>query len=143
MSRGQAINTFGSGLVSDLNAITTPNNVLTDALNGAFLTMNGNELVLQNDMGNTDLIIGSGTDKVSLSEGFIPIGMKEHGGIIYIVSHNPSTSETEIGSFPGPIHNGGDPTEDAMENTKVIVSTATNNEYPSTDLFSPKLYLNC
>jgi len=103
-SKGAAINTFTDGLVSDLNAITTPNSVLTDVKNGTILTFNGNELVLQNDMGNTDLGVNSNIDttKVSLSEGFIPVGVKEHGGIIYIVSHNPSSKETEIGSFPSP-----------------------------------------
>ena len=30
-TKGQSINTFKDGLVSDLNAITTPNTVLTDA----------------------------------------------------------------------------------------------------------------
>jgi hypothetical protein len=41
-------------------------------------------------------------EKVKLKDGFIPIGIKEHGDIVYIVSHNPKTKESEIGSFPGP-----------------------------------------
>ena len=100
MSKNEAINSFAGGLVSDLNAIATPPSVLTDALNATLLTFNGNELVLQNDMGNTDLTDGGG--KVQLTTGFIPIGVKEHGGIIYIISNNPTTKETEIGSFPSP-----------------------------------------
>jgi bifunctional DNA-binding transcriptional regulator/antitoxin component of YhaV-PrlF toxin-antitoxin module len=41
-------------------------------------------------------------EKVKLKEGYIPIGVKEHGDIIYIVSYNPEEKRTEIGSFPGP-----------------------------------------
>ena len=37
------------GLNKDLNPIVTPNNVLTDNLNGTFITFNGDELSLQND----------------------------------------------------------------------------------------------
>ena len=50
--RKEAINTFQNGLVYDLNPITTPDNVLTDNVNGTFITFNGDELALQNDAGN-------------------------------------------------------------------------------------------
>lgn len=90
----ESTNTFSDGLISDLNPLTTPNTVLTDALNATLLTFNGNELVLQNDMGNAKI------EGCKLSEGFIPLGIKEHGGILYIVSTNGE--ETEIGSFPSP-----------------------------------------
>nr|DAR76552.1 MAG TPA: hypothetical protein [Caudoviricetes sp.] len=65
--------------------MTTPNNVLTDALNATITTMNGNENVLQNDMGNARV------ESAYLPEGYIPIGMKEYGGVIYIASYNPVT----------------------------------------------------
>jgi hypothetical protein len=51
--RQEQINTFNGGLVYDLNPLVTPNSVLTDAVNGTFITFNGNELSLQNDAGNT------------------------------------------------------------------------------------------
>lgn len=89
-------NTFNDGLVGDLNPLTTPSNVLTDCLNGTFITYNGNEFVLQNDMGNSEI----GTAKLPV--GYIPVGMKEHGGIIYVASHNPITKKSQIGSFPSP-----------------------------------------
>lgn len=96
----ESTNTFSDGLISDLNPLTTPNTVLTDALNATLLTFNGNELVLQNDMGNAKI------EGCKLSEGFIPLGIKEHGGILYIVStdNNPIESErlVQIGSFPSP-----------------------------------------
>lgn len=93
----EGTNSFAGGLISDLNAITTPPTILTDCINGTLLTFNGNELVLQNDMGNTSI-----TD-AKLSEGFIPLGVKESGGVIYILSCNPLTKESEIGSFPSPV----------------------------------------
>ena len=55
------------------------------------ITYNGNEMMLQNDMGNTliqDSISGA---VMGLSPGFVPVGMTEHGGIFYIASFNPKT----------------------------------------------------
>ena len=53
--RQETTNTFDKGLNKDLNPIVTPNDVLTDCLNGTFITFNGDELVLQNDAGNTKI----------------------------------------------------------------------------------------
>lgn len=53
-------------------------------------------------MGNT-LIQDSATGNImGLSPGFIPVGMKEHGGIMYIASVNKE-GEGEIGTIPSPI----------------------------------------
>ena len=92
----ETVNTFDKGLVKDLHPLTTPNNVLTDALNATLITYNGNEMVLQNDMGNTKV----GT--AFLPAGYVPVGMKEHGGIIYVVAYNPETKKGQIGSYPSP-----------------------------------------
>ena len=51
----ETVNVFDGGLNKDLNPIVTPNNVLTDSLNGTFITFNGDELSLQNDAGNTKI----------------------------------------------------------------------------------------
>ena len=48
----ESTNTFTGGLNQDLNPIATPDNVLTDAKNATFITFNGNEMSLQNDMKN-------------------------------------------------------------------------------------------
>ena len=96
MIRSEATNTFQDGLVMDLNPLTTPNTVLTSALNATFVTFNGNEYVLQNDMGNGRV------ETAKLPEGYIPIGTTELGGIIYIVSYNPLIDQCQIGSFPSP-----------------------------------------
>ena len=103
----ESINTFSGGqdggMMLDLHPSTTPNTVLTDNLNGTFITYNGNEYCLQNDRGNFEV--------ASLTKGFVPIGAKEYNGIIYIVSvldvlnenGDIDTSEclTEIGTYPG------------------------------------------
>ena len=91
-----ANNTFNGGILMDLNPLTTPNTVLTDVLNGTIITYDGNEFVLQSDDGN-GVVLGC-----MLPKDFIPVGIKEYGGIIYIVSKNPFTQECEIGSFPAP-----------------------------------------
>lgn len=92
--RKSTTNTFKDGLVMDLNPINTPNTVLTDCINGTIITYNGNEYSLQNDMGNFPLV------GCSLDNNFIPLGLKEYGGILYIVSYNPITKQTQIGSYP-------------------------------------------
>ena len=89
-------NTFTEGLLSDLNPINTPNTVLTDNLNGTLITYNGNEYSLQNDMGNYKL------KYCRLKPNYIPVGTKEYGDILYIVSYNPLDKHVEIGSYPSP-----------------------------------------
>lgn len=89
-------NTFSEGLVMDFAPETTRNNCLTNALNATLVTMNGNELQLQNDMGNGKVY------KAALPAGYVPLGTTELGGIIYIVSYNPLTNKCQIGSFPSP-----------------------------------------
>lgn len=94
MSRQSQANTFNDGLNKDLNPILTPNTVMTDCLNGTIITYNGNEFALQNDLGNYKFKHGS------LGHGFVPVGIKEHANILYIISYNPITDEVEVGSFP-------------------------------------------
>ena len=103
----QTINQFSKGLQLDTNPMVQSNDTLSDALNGTFITMNGNEVVLQNDMGNRRV------NNAYLPAGYEPVGMKEYGGIIYIAAYNPITNQSQIGSFPSPqkrfsdIENGG------------------------------------
>lgn len=92
----EATNTWSEGLVMDLNPVSTPNTVLTDCVNGTIITYDGNEHSLQNDKGNYPLT------NCKLEKNFIPVGIKEYGDILYIVSYNPLTTETEIGSYPAP-----------------------------------------
>lgn len=92
----QAVNTFQEGLQTDVHPMTQGTNVLSDALNATFITMNGNEVVLQNDMGNRRV------DNAFLPAGYQPVGIKEYGGVIYVASYNPITNRSQIGSFPSP-----------------------------------------
>ena len=94
-----AKNTFQGGLVMDLAPDTTPNEVLTSALNATLVTFNSNEMQLQNDMGNGRV------ETARLPEGYIPVGTCEFGDIIYIVSYNPLTNKSQIGCFPSPERN--------------------------------------
>lgn len=92
----QAVNTFSKGLQFDTNPMVQGTDTLSNALNATFVTMNGNEIVLQNDMGNRRV------DNAYLPSGYEPVGIKEYGGVIYIAAYNPITNRSQIGSFPSP-----------------------------------------
>lgn len=97
--RQQESNQFDKGIALDTNPIAMDNHTMSGALNATMITMNGNELVLQNDMGNGRV------ESAMLPDGFVPVGMQEHGGIVYVASYNPLTDESQIGSFPSPERN--------------------------------------
>lgn len=99
MRKSEVLNTFAQGLVMDINPSVAPNDGVCNALNATLITMNGNENVLQNDMGNGRV------ETAFLPEGYVPIGTTELGGIIYIVSYNPFNKKCQIGSFPSPERN--------------------------------------
>ena len=65
--------------------MSMPNTAMSDCLNGTTITYNGNEFALQTDIGNGRV------ETAYLPSGYVPVGMKEHGGIIYVASHNPLT----------------------------------------------------
>lgn len=92
----QTVNQFSKGLQMDTHPMVQGNDSLSDALNATFVTMNGNEVILQNDMGNRRV------DNAFLPPGYQPVGMKEYGGIIYVAAYNPITNKSQIGSFPSP-----------------------------------------
>lgn len=95
----RAKNSFGEGLIMDFAPDNTSATVLTNALNATFLTQNGNEMSLQNDMGNARV------ESAFLPEGYVPVGTCEFGDIIYIVSYNPLINKSQIGCFPSPERN--------------------------------------
>lgn len=92
----QAVNQFTKGLQTDTNPMMQGSDTLSDCLNGTIITMNGNEVALQNDMGNRRI------DNAFLPPGYEPVGMKEYGGIIYVAAYNPLTGRGQLGSFPSP-----------------------------------------
>lgn len=94
-----AKNSFQEGLIMDFAPDNTQANCLTSALNATLLTFNGNEMSLQNDMGNGRV------ETAYLPEGYVPVGTCEFGDIIYIVSYNPLIDKAQIGCFPSPERN--------------------------------------
>ena len=112
--RKESSNQFTEGLVCDLNPINTPNTVLTDALNATIITYDGNEYSLQNDRGNYPL------ENCRLKPNYIPVGLKEYGDVLYIVSYNPLDNHVEIGTYPSPAN----------------VNSSKNDSIPNLDLKS-------
>lgn len=121
MTRTEAVNTFTEGMIMDINPLVTQKNVLVNALNATLVTMNGNENVLQNDMGNGRV------ETAYLPEGYIPLGTAELGGIIYIVSYNPITDKCQIGSFPSPERNVSS-SSTGLSNQQIVSSNFLSNK---------------
>ena len=94
MSTAQS--SFIGGMKKDFSPLISSNDTLTDALNATIITFNGNEYMLQQDMGNGRI------ETAYLPKGYVPVGIAEHGGIIYVASYNPLTQRSQIGSFPSP-----------------------------------------
>lgn len=117
----KSTNRWSKGLVMDFSPENTNNEVLTHALNATLLTFNGNELSLQNDMGNARV------ETAYLPEGYIPVGTCEYGGIIYIVSYNPLEDKSQIGCFPSPERN--------VSNTELGIANVmiNNSDFVDTD----------
>lgn len=95
-TKNAQVNSFTGGINTDLHPMLQPNNTLTDCVNGTLITYDGNENMLQNDMGNYAL------KGAKLPVNYVPIGLKEYGGILYIVAYNPTNKHVQIGSYPSP-----------------------------------------
>lgn len=134
----KAINKFTKGLVMDFSPENTKNEVLTHALNATLLTFNGNELSLQNDMGNGRV------ETAFLPEGYMPVGTCEYGGIIYIVSYNPLENKSQIGCFPSPERNVS--SDELGQSDGVTIQTSDfqilgENNLPTGDLKNTSKYV--
>ena len=117
MPRKEVINKFDKGLMMDANPLSTSPEVLTSALNVTLITFNGSEFMLQSDMGNGRV------ETAYLPSGYVPVGMVEFGGIIYVVSYNPFDNRGQIGSFPSPERNI------SSEETDNAVITLTEGDF--------------
>ncbi len=146
-------NMFATGLSTDLHPLTMPTTGMTDALNATCRTYNGNELLLQNDMGNT-LIQDSTTGNImGLNDGFVPVGMKEYGGILYIASYNPKTKISELGTIPSPVVNYTYRTDPYEINTDIyttssyaindVISKTTPTDFTTSDWYKKTSYVIC
>ena len=94
-----AKNSFQDGMLLDFSPTNTQATCLTSALNATLITNNGNEMSLQNDMGNGRV------ETAYLPDGYVPVGTCEYGDIIYIISYNPLIDKAQIGCFPSPERN--------------------------------------
>lgn len=129
----QAVNTFNKGLQTDTHPMVQSNDTLSNALNATFITQNGNEVILQNDMGNRRV------DNAYLPNGYEPVGIKEYGGIIYIAAYNPITNKSQIGSFPSPERKIGN---DDTNKTSITLNTEFNKKEESFgESFAPVQFL--
>lgn len=133
MSRHENSNQFKDGLLMDLHPLQTPNTVLTDNLNGTFITYNGNEYSLQNDMGNFKL------RNCRLEPKYFPIGTTSYADTIYIVSYNPIDKLVQIGSYPAPVKYNDNP-NGRKEKFYTISEAFILNQYRNNP--SPELILN-
>ena len=124
--RKETVNTFTEGLVKDLHPLNTPANVLTDALNATLVTYDGNEFILQNDVGNGRV------ETARLPSGYIPVGVTEYGGIIYVASYNPLTGKSQLGSFPSPERQIS--TEELGRKFGISTNINTDNAYIRLDI---------
>lgn len=135
--RQQEANQFDKGLNLDTNPIGLDNHTLTGALNATMITRNGNELVLQNDMGNAKV------ESAALRSGFVPVGMQEYGGIVYVASYNPFTQESEIGSFPSPERNiSGDETGAPETKLGTLIDNLDNENFKISKNYYRNLLIN-
>jgi hypothetical protein len=116
--RKETFNSFAKGMSKDYNPLVVGKESYTDCLNGTLITYNGNEMSLQNDMGNAEI----GT--AFLPEGYVPVGMKEYGGIIYVAAYNPAENKSQIGCFPSPqqifVDNGVANKDEALSLAKIL-----------------------
>ena len=120
-----AKNTFSEGLVMDFAPDNTQATTLTSALNATLLTFNGNEMSLQNDMGNGRV------ETAYLPEGYVPVGTCEFGDIIYIVSYNPIINKSQIGCFPSPERNISSEEIQTMEQSLSWIDFQQGDEVPN------------
>ena len=136
-------NTFSKGMIMDIADTNVATSNTVKALNATLSSFNGNEGVLQNDFGNVEI------PNAQLTEGFIPIGSTEYGGIVYIVSRGEVTRYDaegnkykiyvdEIGSFPSP--NWEDSTETKLQNVYSPLKIANSGNEDEQDSYLQSEY---
>lgn len=133
-TKNAQVNSFTGGINTDLHPMLQPNNTLTDCVNGTLITYNGNENMLQNDMGNYAL------EGAKLPPNYVPIGVKEHAGILYVVAYNPLTKRTQIGSYPSPkidFDKEPDGSENSLEVEPYKIKSIEPKSGPGTGEFTP------
>ena len=89
-------NVFHKGIVSDIdNSIITNDSWVFPTQNIRIYNLDGQGYIATQVEGNEE--------SFELSSGFVALGSAEYNGVLYIISHNPTTFEGEIGSYPSPL----------------------------------------
>ena len=73
MKKNSTQNTFQNGIIQDIDPSQLYNNCLYSCLNGTYITKDGNQYALQNDMGNIKV------EQIKLPSGYVPVGLCDHG----------------------------------------------------------------
>jgi len=90
-----ALNLFIKGISSDLDYQNRQGDTWDfPTLNARVFNKEGQGLIITNMNGNSE--------EFQLSSGFIAHGSCQYEGILYILSHNATTGEGELGCFPSP-----------------------------------------
>lgn len=101
------LNTFEDGLIADLHPMSSPSSAMSNALNMEFVTIGGDQYVLQNIRGNKHTFtLPKYRDKYPM----IPLGVKVFNNIAYIIAGAFATDDNgkvtqvagTIGTFPSP-----------------------------------------
>lgn len=132
-TKSAQVNSFTGGINTDLHPMLQPNNTLTDCVNGTLITYDGNENMLQNDMGNYAL------EGAKLPPNYVPIGVKEYAGILYVVAYNPLAKRVQVGSYPSPKINNKPNGEGDGEVTIKPFKIASAQEGESLDIWEKML----
>ncbi|MCK5788273.1 MAG: hypothetical protein KAH32_04715 [Chlamydiia bacterium] len=103
-NKGGGSNSFNGGLNTDGHPLVVKNSEMTDALNAEIMTVGEGQYILKNIPGNVlDVETGKG---FKLTEGFIPLAVKNYNNISYIISgkfdDNGEFLLGELGTYPSP-----------------------------------------
>lgn len=116
------VNSFESGGMNlDLSNLQIGTKDYTLALNATTVDNGSNQFIIRSKKGNTK--VGN------LPDGFFPIGVSEdNDNLAYIVSFNPDTNETEIGTYPSPnYYSATEVFEQTVSTTTFITTNAPYN----------------
>ena len=102
-------NRFTKHIVSDIDYnLREPSTWDFPTLNVRVINKEGQGYILSSMKGNTE--------EFFLSDGFVAMGACEYNGVLYIVSYNPITEGSAVGSFPSP-------KQVVYENYSIVIDT--------------------
>lgn len=91
-------NTFEKGLVTDIHPSTATPNTLVDAHNVQYTTRTKDQFIIQKIDGVQEVVDG-------YEDMLCPLAVKEHNDVLYMLSYNKLTNQSEIGTYPSVDYN--------------------------------------